>query len=477
MMLNSASANDVSGLNLTDVAPNHSLTSLPQPYLEDSNFDNSLETYRANSCESCLNVKDFGAMGWGRVHDDTPAIQAAINAATDGQTIFFPHGRYLIRDSLTLKSNTILLGYRATLVSDSLYSVVIKNQNINNFSVVGLSFENIIFTFGSSNGVRFFYSHFSNGLIDPSSSNSEDTLYLHFGRSSDILVKNSSFIRGENYIGRGVRFWKSQDATIQNSRFLGYFKTAINIQGADGADNLAERSQRILIDNNTIIREPFTTLTNACPSAISCRNLEGTNLYHYFEDHGIYAWGFHSLVIRKNYIKGWSLSPYGGALKLRNADQLFVLGNELINSGILLYTYTSDNADINRGYPVNEPSFPIHLNVARIFDNRVDLTKVFGSWNVEPQIDKMAGISYWRNFCGGNRLVVKHEDYDSRCATSVFESDLNFARNRIKNGNLIINEPAQIGEFNLISNEINEIRAPDGWTGYGNNELQEFQVD
>jgi hypothetical protein len=44
------------------------------------------------------NVKDYGALGNG-VQDDTTYIQAAINAATGGGTIFFPPGNYLLNSS------------------------------------------------------------------------------------------------------------------------------------------------------------------------------------------------------------------------------------------------------------------------------------------------------------------------------------------------------------------------------------------
>ena len=44
-----------------------------------------------------LNVKDFGAVGNG-VADDTAAIQLTINTASDGGSIFFPNGVYLVSE-------------------------------------------------------------------------------------------------------------------------------------------------------------------------------------------------------------------------------------------------------------------------------------------------------------------------------------------------------------------------------------------
>lgn len=48
-----------------------------------------------------INVRDFGARG-NETHDDTAAIQAALNA---GGHVHFPSGRYLISAPLTLTSD------------------------------------------------------------------------------------------------------------------------------------------------------------------------------------------------------------------------------------------------------------------------------------------------------------------------------------------------------------------------------------
>jgi len=52
-----------------------------------------------------VNVKDFGAVGDGTT-DNTLAIQAAIDACVDGQTLYFPTGNYLVSGILT-STNTI----------------------------------------------------------------------------------------------------------------------------------------------------------------------------------------------------------------------------------------------------------------------------------------------------------------------------------------------------------------------------------
>ena len=64
----------------------------------------------------CISVRDFGAAGDG-VHEDTSAIQAAINLLPDGGRLYFPPGTYLslplsLRSHITLElaEGAVLLG-------------------------------------------------------------------------------------------------------------------------------------------------------------------------------------------------------------------------------------------------------------------------------------------------------------------------------------------------------------------------------
>lgn len=66
-----------------------------------------------------VSVKDFGAVGDGST-DDTAAIQACIDAAPTGSTIYFPIGKYVVSASLTTGNKTLIVqgsGYRASVGS------------------------------------------------------------------------------------------------------------------------------------------------------------------------------------------------------------------------------------------------------------------------------------------------------------------------------------------------------------------------
>lgn len=64
-------------------------------------FTRSKPQYESYAASSFVSIKGAGAKGDGTT-DDTAAIQAAINALTDDQILYFDHGAYLITDTVTI---------------------------------------------------------------------------------------------------------------------------------------------------------------------------------------------------------------------------------------------------------------------------------------------------------------------------------------------------------------------------------------
>lgn len=67
--------------------------------------------------EAVFNVRDFGAQG-DAIHDDTPAIRAALNKCKEngGGVVFLPRGIYRISGQLTLPRKTVLRGEKREVV-------------------------------------------------------------------------------------------------------------------------------------------------------------------------------------------------------------------------------------------------------------------------------------------------------------------------------------------------------------------------
>ena len=70
-----------------------------------------------NRFADVVNVKDFGAVGDG-VTDDTAAIQAALNAATDGGTVYAPAGKYYCATSITIPRHVTFKGCTQSIGSE-----------------------------------------------------------------------------------------------------------------------------------------------------------------------------------------------------------------------------------------------------------------------------------------------------------------------------------------------------------------------
>jgi hypothetical protein len=89
---------------------NPSAKSAASPSLRDSTgwFAKSKPQYEGLGSGSFLNVKSLGATGDG-VNDDTAAIQNAIQSAA-GRVIYFPHGTYIVLDTITIPPGTRIVG-------------------------------------------------------------------------------------------------------------------------------------------------------------------------------------------------------------------------------------------------------------------------------------------------------------------------------------------------------------------------------
>jgi glucan 1,3-beta-glucosidase len=72
-------------------------------------FARSKPQYRDVPASKFISVKTHGAVGDG-VADDTRALQAAFDAAAADEVVFFPHGAYLIHDTVNIKPNIRIVG-------------------------------------------------------------------------------------------------------------------------------------------------------------------------------------------------------------------------------------------------------------------------------------------------------------------------------------------------------------------------------
>ena len=72
--------------------------------------------YEQYNSSQFASVKDFGAIGDGKA-DDTAAITAALLANTGCQITYFPHGVYLVTDTIFVPTGSRLVGEVWSVIS------------------------------------------------------------------------------------------------------------------------------------------------------------------------------------------------------------------------------------------------------------------------------------------------------------------------------------------------------------------------
>lgn len=94
--------------------------------------------------DDIIHVNQFGARGDGS-HDDTEAIQAALDNSETRKVLFRKGKRYLTRDTIKINnSNTIINGNGAIMFPHYTNGIVI--ENVNNTIIDGLNFDNSVAT-------------------------------------------------------------------------------------------------------------------------------------------------------------------------------------------------------------------------------------------------------------------------------------------------------------------------------------------
>jgi hypothetical protein len=183
--------------------------------------------------ETFVSVKDFGAIGDGSAQDGL-AIQAALDASTDGKIIFFPAGTYNFTNQLVLPAN-----YRISLRGVKELASILRFQGTNSVAVTTSGSS------GSDGGYEI-----ENLMIQNASGNTG-------GTNGVVLENGQQYLRLRNVIisqfsqGIGLQINKTYSGYLEKV-YITECKQAVKFGGTSGSDFINNfQAKNLHIENCT----------------------------------------------------------------------------------------------------------------------------------------------------------------------------------------------------------------------------------
>lgn len=424
------------------------------------------------------------------VTDDTENLKTLIKyAASHGRDLYFPEGIYKITDDIDLAtinlpalSNFTLSGStnglvifdgsssadRMLKIFNAEYHSYMNYININNivFNNIGLEFngpykkgisiENNVFMNGK-------YTRETNAAGEIRKVTMEPYITV---KNSKYIIEKNAFLRGENYPGRGIATYRTNNTTIKDN-FFGRLEglsdakamlpntvidklslieaesqsglsDEIKIKGSQGNFHTAINNERydenVTISNNYFNMEKTRNIIGDFGTDVL---ISGINVAQDGQrrDHIIYSKGYNNLNIVGNYFEGMENGAAGG-VKIRNGKNAYVGANHFKDVPLLTYIY----GDLTQDECV--------LYDTTIYNNLFHQTTNFGQTGT--------GILYYQSYKDGDDLTFGNETW-----LDAYGDVKNFV---IYNNEFMSDDRDQI----TISNRAKTAYAKNEFVAYGN---------
>jgi hypothetical protein len=179
-------------------------------------INNTFEFLESRKMLSTVSIVDFGAIPDDGL-DDSGAIRSAINASRDGDTIFFPAGKFHVASEIDLKGNRAYKGRNnATLIGDPSHHIFDIHQD--NIRIAGLTFVGKPIFIDKPGGAMVENLKINNNTFDVEATgpNFNGITFTTGLRNSSITNNTFSPIRGDN----GIYGYYWDNLTIANNEFI-----------------------------------------------------------------------------------------------------------------------------------------------------------------------------------------------------------------------------------------------------------------
>ena len=392
--------------------------------------------------------------------DETLNLEKLIKyAALNSKEIYFPKGTYKITRDIDLSTidfpalcNFTLSGDKNGLTifdgsSSNEKMLKLKNEEyktvMNYININNIVFNNMALSFNGPNkkSISLNNNAFINGEYTREKNASGDITkvtmipYIEVKNSSYSIEKNI-FLRGTNYVGRGISTYRTKNSTIKdnffgrlegigdashmlpsdvinklnliNNKSKSTLKDSLNVDGSQGnfftCINNERYDENVSITNNYFNLNKTRNINSDFKTDVL---ISGINVAKEGQrrDHIIYSKGYNGLNIYGNYFEGMENGAAGG-IKIRNGKNAYIGSNHLKDVPILTYIY----GDLTREECL--------LYNTTIYNNLLHNVTNFGK--------EGTGIIYYQSYKNGDTLEFKSKDVVTETWTNAYADVKNF---------------------------------------------------
>jgi hypothetical protein len=414
--------------------------------------------------------------------DNANALQLLFDSVDgQGKTIYFPPGIYLIGQTVTVKSDTTVVGSRqgiSLITTDASKTFMTNIRNYRRRRGVTTYHRNIFLAYLYFDGVYVDFRHQEHLYVShcvfflSKAPVGNNDFFVKFGYVANSLsesrnaLDHSLFLRKLDHFGKAVRFHDTGSMKIKHNIFgldlnhLDWLSGVGHSWSDAGGFWSTMKSKLLFLANrlnlatdqgcfNTSLNTGFTNKTriegnifNGSPKSDWVRK----------HDHAIYLKGFDNMTFLENYVRGWPMDK-SGCVKIRNGKTLVIAANYIDGTGFTLYSHLVARPPVLHKLYLGFKDVLIYKNLIVVREDLPDICNTTtGIWYYEPHRVPMStdandeNIIYSKNQfkieVNGNDMTGAKQQGEGKCINT---SNGNQTQHHIYRDNEFYNSGRAVG--------------------------------